>query len=1423
MPEIDKRTQAAPRRFENYIFTKVVDSSAGLTNIRDDQFTQVPDKPGLGGANGSVVFNGYSYNLDPLPIGFLFNFDGVVYDHFVASINGWLVLADPALQGGFSPGEVLTGTFHEGEGSTGSESDNTTIRPTFTSQAALICPWFDELRNCSQHASQISNYPLWNYSGAQLTTKNSRLNAGLEPPPEFFNGVSYGVSYFNDVRSRKGRRLIVRWSSVSNAIAPQGAVIKFEAVIYENGTIEFRYAPKSNLPDAPPAYWNEDATVGIFMPNGTDRFRDFSPGLAAPDIVPGTQEYIYGGYTTQYSTQLTPRLNWPGLHTAGCVMTFSPPVSRRKVLPRKALGTSESAMTLPLVARTGDSRRGLAFSSFDDRKSPNFTNSTDISPVLVNYPSTLPRFFGGDGPGTLERQDLFSGDFLVTGSVVKSAIDQFANEQPTTSVDAFNESALFDQSSASLTDLFFTSGSNPNYVESGFNQGLRSKTQIKVSLPVNFNITMPGTTSSIYYYNKKTKSWNVPINSAYVQPTGSAQPPLFISGKPAGGDWCDPRTWTTGSLPLVPEDARGFGPIGNIVSSGSLRLAQAGTGGASQTDSAIGKNYVSNGNPSFADVIGKSYGKSIRNNEEYRPTNDETFTLPINSPLLVEKAMFEIPFAAGAGWFDSYTQAVLPFGGSMEFGPNPDFAGPALTVALHRHVTLSKNQLSGSSVSYRELIMTGTIIPSTDNFHSVSILQTPDRKVPVPASVIYQVKADGFLAYANPAGCVITPGANNSFSGSAIVRSEALNTTGVVTNYFEGLTTGAGLSKAQKLARIRALITTDQSLLIGGTYAITTKRNRYQSVAPIGRAGTGRPSGRAILGNDAVTFQGLTDQTGKTVKSPFYLGASGISTANEAILTYLNTLSNFNATAVTALPLMCHFPSPFLVMPGDKLVLSISKMRPPCIAGPDLFAVGPFPSFTSSLGSVSHDVSLISGTINITLFGSQVKEAVEFHDTLNQSLGSNVVHEIIGAEPVLDQFDVSYSQEMSSSTFSRFTLEKSVQYLYLDRSSYAPFHGVSTLISSSAETTKIYDAFSDNDRHNLTSWSTQLNWTSARRISEIKGYPRNSIFQSENETYWDTRVPEPTNMLAVQSPGFVLAAGSSGPGLITDLVLFTGREYANYVDYSGPTPPASSSRGCGDWIMSFPYEPRWSSIQNVFSDKIKGGNYLYKLSGFSGGPFGPRPTFFADIVIEFGRRNDALAAIRNTAAEHSDLAGGVAGGLGLSEFVKFFYGFGDGRNSADNCHVTFRQYDAFTGFWSCAELRGWRYGLYSGFPMRTNAVFRRNRFGQMRDMLEQRPDTKFFQDVLVTSPSLVVSGSTIQTRLLSRRPTQSTARQSLAQAGPVFVKFVDSSGSPTTPSFTMSSNLSFEATSSLPYFDGVVRNREEPLSLSLTNKNTVVI
>jgi len=113
-----------------------------------------------------------------------------------------------------------------------------------------------------------------------------------------------------------------------------------------------------------------------------------------------------------------------------------------------------------------------------------------------------------------------------------------------------------------------------------------------------------------------------------------------------------------------------------------------------------------------------------------------------------------------------------------------------------------------------------------------------------------------------------------------------------------------------------------------------------------------------------------------------------------------------------------------------------------------------------------------------------------------------------------------------------------------------------------------------------------------------------------------------------------------------------------------------------------------------------------------------------------------------------------------------------------------------TSYWNIGPIiRGWRYGLYSGLPQYTSAYFRQGRFGQFRDMLEQR----------------------IFVNVINEKKSSYTILNN-----PVVVTFVDSEGNITKPENTQSQNLSQYATSSLPYFDMQTRNRQSSFVTNLS-------
>jgi hypothetical protein len=106
-------------------------------------------------------------------------------------------------------------------------------------------------------------------------------------------------------------------------------------------------------------------------------------------------------------------------------------------------------------------------------------------------------------------------------------------------------------------------------------------------------------------------------------------------------------------------------------------------------------------------------------------------------------------------------------------------------------------------------------------------------------------------------------------------------------------------------------------------------------------------------------------------------------------------------------------------------------------------------------------------------------------------------------------------------------------------------------------------------------------------------------------------------------------------------------------------------------------------------------------------------------------------------------------------------------------------------------LRGYRYGISSISPRYLTSHWRRDSYGQFRDMLEGRPTVKTY----FVQPD----GS----------------GQASVGVSPVEARFVSPDGLSVDPLLTDCCNLSFECTASVPFTDGVLRNRTAPTPTKL--------
>lgn len=299
------------------------------------------------------------------------------------------------------------------------------------------------------------------------------------------------------------------------------------------------------------------------------------------------------------------------------------------------------------------------------------------------------------------------------------------------------------------------------------------------------------------------------------------------------------------------------------------------------------------------------------------------------------------------------------------------------------------------------------------------------------------------------------------------------------------------------------------------------------------------------------------------------------------------------------------------------------------------------------------------------------------------------------------------------------------------------------------------------------------------------------------------------------------------------------------------------------WTKSFPYEPRYSTVQRQDSLKfLREDVYAtWKLDFLNDNSVFPPPPVLNSVAISPKRVRGVYLGIVgpevigqhfvyppgeipegenwkhywacdvfDTFQSGEFPEGDLTSSMGTVDMAKVIYGFGDvntlfktssysGDILGTHNWPEFRRkfetnpppsvpppstYEYLTSSMWCVSpiIRGWKYGLYSGLPSYTSAHFRQGRYGQFRDMLEQRLFTKLFT---------------------AKRQPQSNSNNVIEDNtlndGPVTVRFLDEQGNLTDPANTQSQNLSFEATSSLPYFDLQQKNRS--LTFTATNLELV--
>lgn len=190
------------------------------------------------------------------------------------------------------------------------------------------------------------------------------------------------------------------------------------------------------------------------------------------------------------------------------------------------------------------------------------------------------------------------------------------------------------------------------------------------------------------------------------------------------------------------------------------------------------------------------------------------------------------------------------------------------------------------------------------------------------------------------------------------------------------------------------------------------------------------------------------------------------------------------------------------------------------------------------------------------------------------------------------------------------------------------------------------------------------------------------------------------------------------------------------------------------WAYNYPFQSKYKNIIRLTKNSV-----LSPKSYF--------PTVSASNLDRIVEANGATTKLfLRTTLTSSNIFGGVGianfgtvldvayfGTIDISgsvsppeEINRFYYGFGNGRITTYNREFINKFPETFSVLGASFSLsrvgpkpRGFKYGILSHVLKPTTVKFRRNRFGQFRDMIEQRPYTKFWNGERVLESAVQVS------------------------------------------------------------------------------------
>ena len=422
--------------------------------------------------------------------------------------------------------------------------------------------------------------------------------------------------------------------------------------------------------------------------------------------------------------------------------------------------------------------------------------------------------------------------------------------------------------------------------------------------------------------------------------------------------------------------------------------------------------------------------------------------------------------------------------------------------------------------------------------------------------------------------------------------------------------------------------------------------------------------------------------------------------------------------------------APFVLLPSDKLVFAAIHQ----IAAAAIY-------LDEGANARRDRLTIAPDSSKLTLFGSLLRNNLPVDPEFNQPLTSNAIHEALHSDnPVYDQFDVEPRASFTGSYVDNIITGSMV-------------HVTSNFGASKVTITPVgpYDA-------GVRKVQASVAAGQAGTTGSLQRFVR--LTDSSGKIY-DSYPPSLANVLLNKLNRGLIITASNGEPLLS----------VGTPDYTNAPLLGSDS----DWYLRTAYEisaVRFTdqSFKNIAVE-------TFNLSNVS------------QARQNIGLTNTIFMITGSTrGATISDGRGNINNSVSFRNSIKAAFGFGD---APYNAPVT--SPDPFVN-WATAfvvpRIRGYKYGLGGLFGSSLDARFRRDKYGQFRDMLEQRRIAAITVDGGVEYPlSINFRGSSVNSDTGLRGAQD--------------------------PNKTHSQNLSVYATSSKPYYDGLAVERPDDPDVTL--------